>query len=86
MSQENVELAWQAARAWNGGGIEAFLSYLDPEVMWHAPQESMEPGNYRGHAGVRYYFGRLTEVSMSNERSPSTSSMSMPSASSRSSG
>ena len=62
MSQENVELAWQATRAWNQGGLEAFLSYLDPEVIWHAPQESMEPGNYRGHAGVRDYFGRLTEV------------------------
>jgi ketosteroid isomerase-like protein len=62
MSQENVELAWQAARAWNEGGIEAFLSYMDSEVIWHAPQESMEPGNYRGHAGVRDYFGRLTEV------------------------
>jgi ketosteroid isomerase-like protein len=62
MSQENVELAWQAARAWNEGGVDEFLWYLDPEVMWHAPQESMEPGSYRGHAGVRDYFGRLTEV------------------------
>ena len=80
MSQENVELAWQAARAWNEGGIEAFLSYLDPEVIWHAPKESMEPGNYHGHAGVRDYFGRLTEVFDEHERSPPTSSMSMPSA------
>ena len=80
MSEENVEVARQGARAWNEGGVEAFLWYMDPEVMWHAPQESMEPGNYRGHAGVRDYFGRLTEFSMSNERSPSTSSMSMPSA------
>ncbi len=50
MSEENVELAWRASRAWNEGGIEALLSYLDPEVEWHPPQGSMEPGNYRGHA------------------------------------
>ena len=53
MSEENVELAWRASHAWNEGGIEAFLSCLDPEVEWHPPAESMEPGNYHGHAGVR---------------------------------
>ncbi len=62
MSEENVELALRAVRAWNEGGAEALLSYLDPEVIWHAPQESMEPGDYRGHAGVRDYLGRLGEV------------------------
>ena len=68
MSEENVELAWRASRAWNEGGIEALLSYLDPQVMWHAPQESMEPGNYRGHAGVRDYLGRLAEVFSEEQR------------------
>jgi ketosteroid isomerase-like protein len=62
MSQENVELAWRASHAWNEGGVEAILPYLDPEVEWHPPRESMEPGNYRGHAGVRDYLGRLGEV------------------------
>jgi ketosteroid isomerase-like protein len=62
MSQENVELAWRASHAWNEGGIEAVLPYLDPEIEWHPPRESMEPGIYRGHAGVRDYMGRLGEV------------------------
>ena len=62
MSQENVEIAWRASNAWNEGGIEALLAYLDPEVEWHAPRESMEPGSYHGHAGVRNYLGRLGEV------------------------
>jgi ketosteroid isomerase-like protein len=62
MSQENVELARRASNAWNEGGAEAVLSYLDPEVEWHPPRESMEPGTYRGHAGVREYLGRLGEV------------------------
>jgi ketosteroid isomerase-like protein len=68
MSEENVELAWRASRAWNEGGIEALLSHLDPEVIWHAPQESMEPGDYRGHAGVRDYLGRLAEVFSEEQR------------------
>jgi uncharacterized protein len=62
MSQENVEVAWRASRAWNDGGIEALLGYLDPDVEWHAPAESMEPGTYHGHDGVRDYLGRLGEV------------------------
>ncbi len=32
MSQENVEIAWRASNAWNEGGIEALLAYLDPEI------------------------------------------------------
>ena len=68
MSEENVELAWRASHAWNEGGIEAFLSCLDPEVEWHPPAESMEPGNYHGHAGVRDYLGRLAEVFSEEQR------------------
>lgn len=62
MSQDNVEIIRRASRSWNEGGIDALLEYLDPEVAWHAPRESMEPGNYQGHAGVRDYLGRLGEV------------------------
>ena len=62
MSRENVELAWRASRAWNDGGVEAFLRYLDADVEWHPPAESLEPGIYRGHDGVRDYAGRLGEI------------------------
>ena len=62
MSEENVVLATRAVLAWNEGGVEAILPYLDPEIEWHPPRESMEPGTYRGHAGVRDYLGRLAEV------------------------
>ena len=68
MSQENVELAWRASHAWNEGGAEALLAYLDPEVEWHPPRESMEPGIYRGHAGVRDYLDRLAEVFNEEQR------------------
>ena len=62
MSSENVELARRAANAWNEGGTEAFLEYLDPGVVWEPPPESMEPGTYRGHDGVRNYIERLGEI------------------------
>ena len=61
MSQENVELAWNAPRAWNDG-IDAFLVYLDADIEWHTSAESMEPGIYHGHDGVRDYDGRLDEI------------------------
>ena len=32
MSQENVEVAWRALSAWNDGGIDALVGYLDSEV------------------------------------------------------
>ncbi|HEY6636687.1 MAG TPA: nuclear transport factor 2 family protein [Solirubrobacterales bacterium] len=62
MSEENVELALRAVHAWNDGGAEAILPYLDPEIEWHPPRESMEPGTYHGHAGVGDYLGRQAEV------------------------
>ncbi len=62
MSQDIVELVWQVPQAWNHGGVDAMLGYLDPNVEWHAPGESMEPGVYRGRDGVRDYIGRLGEV------------------------
>ena len=62
MSQENVELAWQASHAWNDSGLTGLIAYLDPAVEWHPPVESMEPGIDRGHEGVRDYLGRLGEI------------------------
>jgi ketosteroid isomerase-like protein len=62
MSHENVEIVPQASGAWNDGGVDALLQYLDSNVEWHAPRESMEPGIDRGHDGVRDYFGRLGEM------------------------
>jgi ketosteroid isomerase-like protein len=47
---------------WNERGVDAIVESLDPAVEWHPPRESMEPGTYRGHDGVRDYFGRLREI------------------------
>lgn len=52
----------------------------------HPPRESLEPGAYRGHAGVRDYLDRLGRSSGTRESSPSTSSRSTQIGVSRSSG
>jgi ketosteroid isomerase-like protein len=62
MSPTNAELARGAILGFNEEGVEAFIPVLHPEVEFHAPKESMNPGVYRGHAGVRGYFGRLAEI------------------------
>ena len=83
MSQENVEFAWRASRAWNDGGIDALLEYLDADVEWHPPSESMEPGVYRGHDGVRDYLDGWAKSSRNGASNPSKSSMSTTTTSSR---
>ena len=62
MAQDNVERARQASWAWNDGGIDALLEYMDADVEWHPPADSMEAGIYRGHDGVRDYLGRPAEI------------------------
>jgi ketosteroid isomerase-like protein len=62
MSVENVALARRAILGWNERGVDAIVESLNPAVEWQPPRESMEPGTYRGHDGVRDYFGRLREI------------------------
>ena len=62
MTEGNVERTRRAIVEWNERGVDALLEVLDPEVEWHPPRESMEPGTYRGHDGVRDYLGRLAQV------------------------
>ena len=59
MSQENVELVKRSFEAFSRGGIEAALSYFDPEVEWSPLLEE-----FRGHAGIRQV---LSEYAMSQE-------------------
>ena len=62
MSQENVEIVRRSILGWNERGVDALTEFLDAEVEFHPPKESMNPGVYRGPHGVRTYFDRLSEV------------------------
>jgi ketosteroid isomerase-like protein len=39
--------------AFNRGGVDAALHYLDPDIEWWGPPEWLEERLYRGHDGVR---------------------------------
>jgi ketosteroid isomerase-like protein len=67
MSEQNVELARRSILGWNDRGVDALLENLEPDVEFHPPKESMNPGVYRGPDGVRTYFNRLSEV-LENQR------------------
>jgi ketosteroid isomerase-like protein len=54
MSEERIEVARRAYVAFNSGGVDAILEYLDPEIEWRMwEQFSREPKVFHGHAGVR---------------------------------
>ena len=59
MSQENVEIVRAFINAFNRGGVEAALRFLDPEIEWNTTGIFVEPGTYRGHEGVLRYLGDL---------------------------
>jgi ketosteroid isomerase-like protein len=58
MSQENVEIMRSAYAALAEQGLEAVLVLADPEFEATTPPSlATEPGTYRGHEGVRRWFG-----------------------------
>jgi ketosteroid isomerase-like protein len=53
MSQENVELALRAIRAWNDRDVEALVAVGDPDGEMLLPRNLLEGGSYRGLDGIR---------------------------------
>ena len=62
MSEQNVEVVRRAGAAWQSGGPDAMLEFLDPEIEWRVRLDLPDAGTYRGHAEVRQLFGRFEEV------------------------
>ena len=46
----------------NDRGVDAFVENVAPDVEFHPPKESFEPGIYRGPDGVRTYWERTGET------------------------
>jgi ketosteroid isomerase-like protein len=61
VSQADVEVVQATIAAFNGGGIEAALQYLDDEIEWVGPPEWLEKHLYEGHDGMREIAGYWTE-------------------------
>jgi ketosteroid isomerase-like protein len=55
MSQENVEIAWNACQAWAAGDFESTFAAMDPDVVWDATRFEgwMEKPIYCGRDEVR---------------------------------
>jgi ketosteroid isomerase-like protein len=63
MSEENVELLYQAFDAFNRRDIDAFLALCDPDIEFISYLAQVEGGEpYRGHDGVRDWWERLLAV------------------------
>ena len=61
MSQENVELYYQAVDAFNRRDLDAFLALMDAEVEVGSRLVVME-GGYHGHDGVRRWWKNLFDA------------------------
>ena len=63
MSQENVEIVRSALAALAEQGVEAMLAFTDPQFEATTPSSlASEPDTYRGHEGVRRYFGSFGDA------------------------
>jgi ketosteroid isomerase-like protein len=60
MSRESVEILRRGYEAFNRGGLEAILPFLDKEIEWRTREEGVE-GNYQGHEGVRKFFADVID-------------------------
>ena len=63
MSQENVEIVRRAYAALAEQGVEAVLAFADPDFEGTTPPSlATEPDTYRGHEGVRRWFGSFGDA------------------------
>ncbi len=62
MAIDNVEIVRRGYAAFEEGGVEAILEFLDPDIEWHMSAAfTREPRVYRGHDGVREVFRFFNE-------------------------
>ena len=62
MSQENVEIVRRAFEAVKRGDLDAWLSFLSPDVVWESLPVPGLRQVYRGRTGARGWIEQLYEV------------------------
>jgi ketosteroid isomerase-like protein len=63
MSQENVEIVRRGYTALAEQGVEAVLAFTDPQFESTTPPSlASEPDTYRGHEGVRRFWGSFDDA------------------------
>jgi len=71
VSQEDVEIVKAAWRALNRGDIDALLTFHTDDVDFRPPSHLLDGTVFHGHAGVRAWWDRVTDVWSELEGSPS---------------
>jgi ketosteroid isomerase-like protein len=61
MSQENVEIVRRAVEAYEHEGLNGSIRYYAPEIEWTTTDAAIERATYRGHDGVRRFFGNFDD-------------------------
>ena len=61
MSEENVEIVRNAIEAFGHEGVDGSLRYYDPEIEWTTTEALIGGGTFRGHEGLRRYFGNFDD-------------------------
>ena len=62
MSAENIEVVRRSIDAFNRGGVDAWLRFLSPDVVWESLPLVGFRDVYRGRAEAREWSEQLTEV------------------------
>ena len=62
ISDLNLEFARRGYAAFNEGGVEGILPFLEPDIEWVNLHPAPMKGTYHGHEGVRRYFQQLEEL------------------------
>ena len=71
MSEENVEIVRRAILGWNDRGHESLIERLHPEVEFHPPRDSMNPGPFSAPTAFGSTSRGLTRSSRISESSRS---------------
>ncbi len=58
MSQENVERVRRGFEAFERGDLETLFDLLDPQIVWHQPDDLPDRVTAHGHAGMEQIMGR----------------------------
>jgi uncharacterized protein len=62
MAQENVELVRRAYAALNAGDVEGLIELCDQDFEIDMEERVFNPATYRGHDGIRRFYGEVREV------------------------
>jgi uncharacterized protein len=63
MAHPNEELLRRAYAAFSAGDLDTVFASFDEDIRWHVPGRGALSGDYRGHAEVMEFFGRILELS-----------------------